>query len=134
MNFFIGGLGGSGTRIITSVYKDHGVYFGSILNNALDNLVFTLLFRDINPINDKRLFNKRFELFLNYFKKQSKLDELFYWPFFSCRGQFSYKARLLIPYNFFKYSLRKNKYTKNDIEKLKESKFYKKIKSIGYDF
>lgn len=107
MNFFIGGLGGSGTRIISSVYKDHGVYFGANLNNALDNLAFTLLFRDINPIKDKRLFDRRFKLFLNYSKKQSSLVEIFKWPFFANRGQFSNKARLLILFNFLKYSLRK---------------------------
>jgi len=41
----VGGLGGSGTRVITSLLREHGVDMGSSLNAALDNLFFTLLFR-----------------------------------------------------------------------------------------
>jgi hypothetical protein len=41
----IGGLGGSGTRVVAQILRDAGVYIGSELNEPLDNLWFTLLFR-----------------------------------------------------------------------------------------
>lgn len=40
----IGGLGGSGTRIVAQILKELGFYLGPALNRALDNLLFTLLF------------------------------------------------------------------------------------------
>ena len=40
----IGGLGGSGTRLIAQIVSSMGVHIGSDLNRALDNLAFTLLF------------------------------------------------------------------------------------------
>jgi hypothetical protein len=41
----IGGVGGSGTRLIASTLKNMGFYIGSELNTAYDNLFFTLLFK-----------------------------------------------------------------------------------------
>jgi len=41
----IGGLGGSGTRIVATLLQLYGYYFGSDLNEARDNLWFTLLFK-----------------------------------------------------------------------------------------
>jgi hypothetical protein len=41
----IGGVGGSGTRIVAQLIKDAGFYLGSDLNSANDNLWFTLLFK-----------------------------------------------------------------------------------------
>ncbi|MBK1649530.1 sulfotransferase family protein [Rhabdochromatium marinum] len=41
----VGGLGGSGTRLIAQHLKDTGFYIGSLLNEANDNLLFTLLFK-----------------------------------------------------------------------------------------
>lgn len=40
----IGGLGGSGTRLVTRVLESMGVNFSGALNESLDNLWFTLLF------------------------------------------------------------------------------------------
>lgn len=40
----IGGLGGSGTRLVTQVLQREGVVFGGAMNESLDNLWFTLLF------------------------------------------------------------------------------------------
>lgn len=40
----IGGVGGSGTRLIAECLKQLGFFLGSDLNNANDNLWFTLLF------------------------------------------------------------------------------------------
>lgn len=41
----IGGVGGSGTRVVASVVRSLGIYMGADLNGAGDNLWFTLLFR-----------------------------------------------------------------------------------------
>ena len=41
----IGGVGGSGTRIVAQLIKDVGFYLGNDLNSANDNLSFTLLFK-----------------------------------------------------------------------------------------
>ena len=41
----IGGVGGSGTRVVAEVLKCLGFYLGSLLNSSLDNLWFTLLFK-----------------------------------------------------------------------------------------
>lgn len=41
----IGGLGGSGTRVIAAILRESGVAIGCDLNDALDNLWFTLLFK-----------------------------------------------------------------------------------------
>lgn len=41
----IGGMGGSGTRLIAEIMQQLGFYMGSYLNPAIDNLWFTLLFK-----------------------------------------------------------------------------------------
>lgn len=41
----VGGVGGSGTRLIASILMDAGFFLGTDLNEANDNLWFTLLFR-----------------------------------------------------------------------------------------
>lgn len=41
----IGGVGGSGTRLIAQIVDRLGFYIGDVLNPALDNLYFTLLFK-----------------------------------------------------------------------------------------
>ena len=41
----IGGLGGSGTRVIAEIVEELGYYLGDDLNRPKDNLIFTLLFR-----------------------------------------------------------------------------------------
>ncbi|MDM7953937.1 MAG: sulfotransferase [Cyanobium sp. CZS 25K] len=43
----IGGVGGSGTRIVAQCLKEAGFHIGSDLNSANDNLWFTLLFKRI---------------------------------------------------------------------------------------
>lgn len=40
----IGGLGGSGTRLVVNLLRKMGVHFGGELNDSLDNLWFSLLF------------------------------------------------------------------------------------------
>lgn len=41
----IGGLGGSGTRVVADALLDGGVDLGRLLNGAQDNLVFTAMFK-----------------------------------------------------------------------------------------
>lgn len=41
----IGGVGGSGTRVVAALFRDLGYYLGDDLNEAYDNLWFTLLFK-----------------------------------------------------------------------------------------
>ena len=41
----IGGIGGSGTRVIAEIVALFGFYLGRDLNDASDNLTFTLLFK-----------------------------------------------------------------------------------------
>jgi hypothetical protein len=41
----IGGVGGSGTRLLAQIVQSAGVFIGDDLNKALDNLAFTLLFK-----------------------------------------------------------------------------------------
>lgn len=40
----IGGVGGSGTRLVTQILQQEGVSFGGEVNDSLDNLWFSLLF------------------------------------------------------------------------------------------
>lgn len=41
----IGGIGGSGTRVIAEILTSFGLYFGPDLNSSRDNLTYTLLFK-----------------------------------------------------------------------------------------
>lgn len=52
----VGGIGGSGTRVIAAILRRFGYYLGSDLNEALDNLWFTLLFKrqSLWPIHSHR--------------------------------------------------------------------------------
>lgn len=47
----IGGIGGSGTRLIAQLLKEVGFYIGSDINAAYDNLWFTLLFKRIEILS-----------------------------------------------------------------------------------
>jgi len=44
----IGGVGGSGTRVVADILMHAGVYLGSNLNQSLDNLLFTVLLKRID--------------------------------------------------------------------------------------
>lgn len=44
----VGGVGGSGTRLVAAMLKEAGIYIGDDLNKANDNLWFTLLFKQAN--------------------------------------------------------------------------------------
>ncbi len=60
----IGGIGGSGTRVVANMVAKFGFYLGSDLNIASDNLWFTLLFKhkSILQIDDEQ-FSELYHLF-----------------------------------------------------------------------
>lgn len=47
-NFCIGGIGGSGTRVIAEIFTRLGYFMGNDLNESNDNLLFTLIFKRTN--------------------------------------------------------------------------------------
>jgi hypothetical protein len=61
----IGGVGGSGTRLIAQVFRELNYYFGYDLNDANDNLWFTLIFnRPEVLIYSQDEFNEQFDIFM----------------------------------------------------------------------
>jgi hypothetical protein len=61
----IGGVGGSGTRLIAQVFRELNYYFGYDLNDANDNLWFTLIFNRPEVLNySPEEFNKTFDIFM----------------------------------------------------------------------
>ena len=62
----IGGLGGSGTRVFAELLRSSGFHFGSDLNDAIDNLTFTLLFKRLSALTDtESSFTKLAEIFFS---------------------------------------------------------------------
>lgn len=60
----IGGVGGSGTRLVAQCLKEVGFFIGSDLNSANDNLWFTLLFKRIEILNSSEYeFNELVDIF-----------------------------------------------------------------------
>ena len=49
----VGGIGGSGTRVIAMILSSIGINMGNDLNEAFDNLTFTLLFKRQNISDDE---------------------------------------------------------------------------------
>ena len=75
----IGGLGGSGTRVIADIVSQAGVYIGDNLNTSLDNLWFTLLFVHESYFNRPKaeldnIINQSLEIFSH--KMEGKLLNL----------------------------------------------------------
>ena len=62
----IGGIGGSGTRIVAKVIEDLGYFIGNDLNRPLDNLLFTLFFKRQNVLT---LSTDEFEILWELFKR-----------------------------------------------------------------
>jgi len=44
----VGGVGGSGTRVVTQILQELDFFIGNDLGNALDNRIFSLLFKRVN--------------------------------------------------------------------------------------
>jgi hypothetical protein len=62
----IGGVGGSGTRLIAQYLKEAGFHIGTDLNNANDNLWFTLLFKRIETLSSsEEEFDELLRIFIN---------------------------------------------------------------------
>ena len=70
----IGGLGGSGTRLIVQCLSESGFYIGGDLNQASDNLWFTLLFKNSDIL---RISDKEFGQLMTIFLKGMRGSELF---------------------------------------------------------
>ena len=73
----IGGVGGSGTRIVAQLLMELGFYIGDDLNKANDNLWFVLLFNrvEILSIPDNQ-FKELLEIFLNRMTSTKELTKL----------------------------------------------------------
>jgi hypothetical protein len=74
----IGGIGGSGTRLIASVLRDIGFFLGADLNEASDNLWFTLLFKrmELWPLEEnKEEISRALAIFLNLMNRQPLATE-----------------------------------------------------------
>lgn len=60
----IGAIGGSGTRVFANILQSSGYYMGDDLNGAVDNLWFTLLFKDLQVLDmDSEEFGGRANIF-----------------------------------------------------------------------
>ena len=59
----VGGVGGSGTRLISSILATLGLNIGSDLNEAYDNLSFTLLYKHLNTLTmDTKTFDESYRI------------------------------------------------------------------------
>ena len=72
----VGGIGGSGTRLIAMILASLGLNIGNDLNEAYDNLTFTLLFKrqNILEISDNE-FNKLIIIYEKSFTDQEFLKD-----------------------------------------------------------
>ena len=72
----IGGIGGSGTRLVTQVLQEEGVHFGGALNDELDNLWFSLLFvRRTIVLKPNDVVSRLVWLFINAMRKGLPVPE-----------------------------------------------------------
>ncbi len=65
----IGGIGGSGTRVVADILKVFNIYIGDDLNRSLDNLTHTLLFKRPKWYYRNRLNNNKIELGIGILEK-----------------------------------------------------------------
>lgn len=68
----IGGVGGSGTRVLAEILSLFGFYLGNDLNGAKDNLMYTLLFKRPNWFYRNKDNRKTIRTGLNVFHKIMK--------------------------------------------------------------
>ncbi len=66
--FAVGGLGGSGTRVVARILLEAGIYLGDDLNRENDNLVFCRLFKDPEWLEQASgpEIDRRLRIFENY--------------------------------------------------------------------
>lgn len=77
----VGGVGGSGTRLIAAILARLGFYMGNDFNPANDNLAFTLLFKHsaLWPLEENReQIERSIRIFLNamYFRQAPDADAI----------------------------------------------------------
>lgn len=72
----IGGVGGSGTRVIAQILRESGYFMGSDLNESNDTLLFTLLFKreNILTLTDEE-FDYNINIFIKVMSKGERLTE-----------------------------------------------------------
>lgn len=71
----IGGVGGSGTRMIAQLLRDMGYYLGSELNAANDNLWFALIFNRLDILIEPRnSFNMLAKIFYERMRGRAPFD------------------------------------------------------------
>lgn len=83
----VGGIGGSGTRLIAAMFARASGYIGSDLNESLDNLWFTLLFKRMQVMQSVALQRRALRIFfaamrgrtLDHSERQW-LMQLAHWP------------------------------------------------------
>ena len=107
----IGGLGGSGTRVVAQFLYDLGIYMGSYLTEQLDNYWVSFLFRNKKTFADTELFNKRIEILKQTMLTGIQQKALFF-PLWTkvVIEQMDWGSRLKRPYRTVKW-LAKSGYT-----------------------
>ena len=87
----IGGVGGSGTRVLAEILSLFGFYLGNDLNGAKDNLMYTLLFKRPNWYYRNKDNKETIQTGLNVFHKIMKRKKRFTIPeiIFVLRALFS---------------------------------------------
>lgn len=65
----IGGVGGSGTRVVAEILSTFGYYIGSDLNSASDNLLYTLIFKRPKWFYTNRHNRKEIDTGIKLFQK-----------------------------------------------------------------
>ena len=71
----IGALGGSGTRVVAKLFEELGYFIGEELNQALDNLTYTVLFKDKDLFYNKELLKNRMAAFDKYMSNEKLLGD-----------------------------------------------------------
>jgi len=71
----IGGIGGSGTRVVATILKDTGRYMGGDLNHPIDNLWFTLFFKQLGI---RGLSEAAFKIRVDHFVAAMTRDKSYY--------------------------------------------------------
>lgn len=71
----IGGVGGSGTRLIAQIFQESGYFMGNDLNESNDNLLFTLIFkRESILIETDEEIERLSNIFVKIMTQESKLS------------------------------------------------------------
>lgn len=73
----VGGVGGSGTRVVAKLLSEMGIYIGSDLNASVDNVWFTLLFKYREMVGlDERSFWDLFSVFRSAMSGEGEVARL----------------------------------------------------------